>query len=92
MIQHKQIGKYKNKQSVIEAKIGKSFLTPNGYQYIFINRGKINNKFHYVYNWDNCPEEILSKLNTTRIVSLTELTPSQIDICITEMIKIANEN
>lgn len=52
MIQHNQIGKYRRKEDVLNAKRGKTFVTPNGEEYqldyekrgnkyiiIFIHRG-----------------------------------------------------
>ena len=73
MIQHNQVGKYKTKQSIIDAKIGSVFITPSNYEYELLRKEKVGKRWHYVYNWVNCPDEIKEKINNTP-VSYTHLT------------------
>ncbi len=60
MLQHNQIGKYKNKQSVINAKLNQVYVTPNGERYSLIKFEKIGNKRHYIYQWLDMPKEYLN--------------------------------
>jgi hypothetical protein len=90
MIQHNQIGKYKSKQSIIDSKLNKVYITPQGNEYSLIEFRKIGHRRHYVYNWVNCPDNVRNKLTTTTFLALFELNPIQVDEVITEKNKIAN--
>ena len=92
MIQHNQVGKYKTKQSIIDAKIGSVFITPCNYEYELLRKEKVGKRWHYVYNWVNCPDEIKEKINNTRFIATVELNVMQIDMCINEKIKVSKES
>lgn len=53
MIQHNQIGKYKKKESVLDAKIGKLFVLPSGKKYEFTEYKKIGRKYIFIITYLN---------------------------------------
>ena len=56
MIQHNQIGKYRTKESVLNAKIGGTYLLPSGKRYKFLSWEKQGRRYIYAieYNGVKC--------------------------------------
>jgi hypothetical protein len=58
MLQRKEIGAYRSKASVMQAKIGKTYVTPNNLQYTLKTAEKVGKKWIYTYqllSLDNSP-------------------------------------
>ncbi len=77
MFQGKEIGKYRKRQSVLDAKIGRTYITPDNNEYSLISADKVGRSRIYVYEWRNCPED-LKKVVSNRLQSKTELDVRQI--------------
>jgi hypothetical protein len=73
MLQHNQIGIYRKRQSIIDAKLNMTFVTPTNEHYKLVSANREGNKRVYVYEWIDCPEEIKA-ITSNRLQSLTELT------------------
>jgi len=77
MFQRSEIGKTRSKKSQAEAMLNKVCVTPKGDRYSLVEFNKIGNKYHWVYEWIDCPKEIL-ELTTNRVQSKTQLGLSEI--------------
>jgi hypothetical protein len=84
MIQHKEIGKYKPKQSIIDAKIGGIYVTPKNRRYSLISAEKVGKTRTFVYEWITDIE--LKVSNTKRLQSKHEVAPNVIDNFIDSLI------
>jgi len=47
MIQHNQVGKYRKKDEVLNAKVGRVFVLPSGKEYTFEKYEKIGQKYFF---------------------------------------------
>ena len=67
MIQHNQVGKYRKKDSVLDAKVGKTFILPSGKEYQFKSYRKEGRRYIFTitYKGNNCqfPESDFNKIN-----------------------------
>ena len=70
MLQSKQIGKYRKKDSVLDGKAGKKFVTPSGKEYIF-NYRKEGRKYIFIITYLGNNMQITEPdFNTTPIDTL----------------------
>lgn len=51
MIQHNQVGKYRKKDEVLDAKIGRTFVLPSGKKYVFEKYEKIGQKYIFTISY-----------------------------------------
>ena len=72
MFQRSQLGKRPTKKERIELMLKNVYVTPSGDRYKLIEYRKQNGGYLYIYEWINCPKEILNKTNN-RIQSKSEL-------------------
>ena len=72
MIQRSEIGKTISKKSQAQAMLNRVCVTPKGDKYSLVDFYKIGNKYHWVYEWVDCPDELL-EITTNRIQSTTQL-------------------
>lgn len=72
MKQHNQIGKYTKKEDVLNAKVGRIFVTPKNNEYMF-NYQKEGKKYIFIITWNGYNMKISeSDFNRTPIDTLIE--------------------
>lgn len=72
MLQRSEIGKKRTKKSQAQAMLNRVCVTPNREKYMLVDFKKIGNKYHWVYEWIDCPDTI-KELTTNRVQSTTQL-------------------
>jgi hypothetical protein len=72
MLQRSEIGKTRSKKSQAQAMLNRVCVTPKGDKYSLVDFYKFGNKYHWVYEWIECPSEVM-KLTTNRVQSKTQL-------------------
>ena len=77
MLQISQIGKSRSKKSQAQAMLNRICVTPKGDEYSLVKFEKVGNKYHWVYEWINCPNDI-KEITTNTVRSKTRLGLSEI--------------
>ena len=72
MLQRSEIGKKRSKKSQAQAMLNRICVTPKGDEYSLVQFEKVGNKYHWVYEWINCPNDI-KKVTTNKVRSKTQL-------------------
>ena len=54
MIQHNQVGKYRKKDTVLDAKVGRTFVLPSGKSYEFTEYRKEGRRYIFVITYKGC--------------------------------------
>ena len=81
MIQHNQVGKYRSKDSVLDAKVGKTIVLPSGKEYQFKEYRKEGRRYIFVITYKGNHCQILeSDFNRTDMEVF--LTQADIDLSI----------
>ena len=66
MLQRSEIGKKRSKKAQAQAMLNRICVTPKGDEYSLVQFEKVGNKYHWVYEWINCPNDI-KKLQQIRL-------------------------
>lgn len=75
MIQHNQIGKYRKKDDVLNAKVGATFVTPKGRTYKF-NYEKVGRKYIFILEYRDTKMQVkevdYNRSNTDDLLQLID--------------------